>query len=143
MVELHRPSPVDRDLVLIEEESALVCADVDMAGNVIQLPEIPVAGVCPTATALPFAPKAAVLGTVDANGVDSVTLWSDPIVTSPDLNATETWSIKNITADAHPIHVHLVKYKVNGRTDLLGGPSPTVARSEWYGSLGRLAGRIP
>ncbi|MCU7879061.1 MAG: multicopper oxidase domain-containing protein [Candidatus Thiodiazotropha sp. (ex Lucinoma borealis)] len=116
-----------RDLVLIEEESALVCADVDVDGNVIQMPgEIPVNGGCPTATAVPFGPKAAVLGTTDNLGVDSVTLWSDPIVTTPDLDTTEIWNIKNITADAHPIHVHLVKYKVNGRTDLTGGPSPTV-----------------
>ncbi|MCU7851895.1 MAG: multicopper oxidase domain-containing protein [Candidatus Thiodiazotropha sp. (ex Monitilora ramsayi)] len=120
------PATGSRDLVLIEEESALTCFDVDAAGNQIQLPEIPVAGVCPTPTAAPFGPKAAVLGTTDAAGVDSVTLWSDPIVTSPDLHATEVWNIKNITADAHPIHVHLVKYKVNGRTDLTGGPSPTV-----------------
>ncbi|MCU7867892.1 MAG: multicopper oxidase domain-containing protein [Candidatus Thiodiazotropha sp. (ex Lucinoma borealis)] len=116
-----------RDLVLIEEESALVCADVDVDGNVIQMPgEIPVNGGCPTATAVPFGPKAAVLGTTDNLGVDSVTLWSDPIVTTPNLDTTEIWNIKNITADAHPIHVHLVKYKVNGRTDLTGGPSPTV-----------------
>ncbi|MCU7861710.1 MAG: multicopper oxidase domain-containing protein [Candidatus Thiodiazotropha sp. (ex Lucinoma kastoroae)] len=116
-----------RDLVLIEEESALVCASVDVDGNVIQMPgEIPVNGGCPTATAVPFGPKAAVLGATDNLGVDSITLWSDPIVTTPGLDTTEIWNIKNITADAHPIHVHLVKYKVNGRTDLTGGPSPTV-----------------
>jgi spore coat protein A, manganese oxidase len=123
-----------RNLVLMEEESALVCADVDAAGNLVQLFDyLPVNGVCvstvdgtPHATALPFAPKAAVLGTTDAAGVDSVTLWSDPIASSPTLNMAEVWNIKNITADAHPIHVHLVKYKVISRTDLNGGPSPTV-----------------
>lgn len=128
LVDNNATPPVDtaRDLVLIEEESTLVCFDVDIAGNQIQLNEIPVNGVCPTATAAPFGPKAAVLGTTDTAGVDSVTLWSDPIVTSPGLNTTEAWNIKNITADAHPIHVHLVKYKVNSRTDLTGAPSPTV-----------------
>ena len=44
-----------------------------------------------------------------------MTLWSDPIVTNPVLDATETWELYNFTADAHPIHLHLVKFKVLNR----------------------------
>jgi FtsP/CotA-like multicopper oxidase with cupredoxin domain len=119
------PTPVlTRELLLIEEESPIVCADVDVDGNVIQLPETPVAGVCPTVTAAPFGPKAAVLGTLDAAGHESVTLWSDPITTDIELvGDTEEWNMTNISADAHPMHVHLVKYKVVGRTSIGGGPS--------------------
>jgi spore coat protein A len=52
-----------------------------------------------------------------------VTLWSDLIVTNPDLGATETWEIWNWTGDAHPIHLHLVKFKVLGRRSVTGDES--------------------
>jgi FtsP/CotA-like multicopper oxidase with cupredoxin domain len=128
-------NPVPRELALIEEESALICADVDLAGNVVQLPDLtPVAGACEDAagnvhpTALPFAPKAAVLGTVDAAGVPTVTLWSDPIATNPNADGSgdesaEQWNIWNFTVDGHPIHIHLVKFQVLGRSAIGGGPS--------------------
>ncbi len=71
---------IDRELALVEEESALICVDVDVDGNLVQLGGIiPEAGICPTGEA--FAPKAAVLGTVDVNNGAQVTLWSDPITT--------------------------------------------------------------
>jgi FtsP/CotA-like multicopper oxidase with cupredoxin domain len=130
-------NPTPRELALIEEESALICADVDLLGNVVQLTDyIPSAGACVLITdpnvvhptALPFAPKAAVLGTVDAAGVPTVTLWSDPIVTNinADGSGTQTaeqWNLWNFTVDGHPIHVHLVKFKVLGRAAMGGGPS--------------------
>ncbi len=128
-------NPTPRELALVEEESALICADVDLAGNVIQLPAFtPVAGACQDAggnvhpTALPFAPKAAVLGTVDAAGVPTVTLWSDPIVSNINADGTgtqtaEQWNLWNFTVDGHPIHVHLVKFKVLGRAAIGGGAS--------------------
>ena len=79
-------------------------------------------------TALPFAPKAAVLGTVDAAGVPTVTLWSDPIVTNPNADGSgnqsaEQWNLWNFTVDGHPIHVHLVKFRVLGRSRIGGGSS--------------------
>jgi len=123
-------NPVPRELALIEEESALICADTDLLGNVVQLPAFtPVAGACQDAagnvhpTALPFAPKAAVVGTVDAAGVPTVTLWSDPITTNVASGAAEQWNLWNFTVDGHPIHVHLVKFKVLGRTAIGGGAS--------------------
>ena len=132
-VDVTNPTP--RELALVEEESALICADVDLAGNVIQVPGLtPVAGACvdgngaPSPTALPFAPKAAVLGTVDGAGQPSVTLWSDPIATNPNADGSgtqtaETWNIWNFTVDGHPIHIHLVKFSVLGREAIGGGPS--------------------
>jgi FtsP/CotA-like multicopper oxidase with cupredoxin domain len=34
---------------------------------------------------------------------------------NPALNSTETWELWNWSADAHPIHLHLVKFKVVNR----------------------------
>jgi FtsP/CotA-like multicopper oxidase with cupredoxin domain len=128
-------NPTPRELALVEEESTLICADVDLAGNVVQLPAFtPVAGACQDAagnvhpTALPFAPKAAVLGTVDAAGVPTVTLWSAPIATNVNADGSgdqsaEQWNIWNFTVDGHPIHIHLVKFSVLSRSAIGGGPS--------------------
>ena len=126
---------IPRELALVEEESTLICADVDLLGNVVQLPLLtPVAGACQDVagnihpTALPFAPKAAVVGTVDAAGIPTVTLWSDPIVTNVNADGSgtqtaEQWNLWNFTVDGHPIHVHLVKFKVLGRAAIGGGAS--------------------
>lgn len=44
-----------------------------------------------------------------------MTLWSDPIATNPEFDATETRELWNWTVDGHPIHLHLVKFKVVNR----------------------------
>lgn len=131
------PNPVPRQLALVEEESALVCVTVDaLTGAITPVLdptsptgyEIPLGpGLCPTPTALPMAPKAAVLGTVGA-GVPTVTLWSDPIVTNVATGSSETWEFHNFTIDAHPIHVHEVKFQVRGRRGIAGGPSIVAGR---------------
>ena len=64
---------------------------------------------------MPFAPKAAVLGINGSTTAPTVTLWSAPIVTNPALDSTETWELWNHTVDGHPIHLHLVKFKVVNR----------------------------
>ena len=46
-------------------------------------------------------------------------MWDDPITERPALNATEVWEIYNFTADAHPIHVHQVMFKVVDRQALV------------------------
>lgn len=71
-------------------------------------------GTATLAAAVPFAPKAAVLG-INGKAGGTVNLWSDPIQTNPVLNATETWEFWNWTVDGHPIHVHQVKFKVINR----------------------------
>lgn len=115
---------ITRTLALIEEESALVCIVIDaVTGDITQVPGTPPNCDATTPGSEAFAPKAAVLGTVTQSGVPTVQLWSDPISTHPNLNATEVWDLQNFTADAHPIHLHLVKFNVNGRVDLTGAPS--------------------
>jgi bilirubin oxidase len=65
-------------------------------------------------------PRAALLGTVDAQGNGVPLAWDDPITEHPALGATETWEISNFTVDAHPIHIHEVMFEV---TDREGGES--------------------
>jgi len=44
--------------------------------------------------------------------------WADPITEYPLLNSTEIWEMYNTTVDAHPIHLHLVRYEVINRQEL-------------------------
>jgi len=58
--------------------------------------------------------------TDDANGNAMQMLldgkrWSDPITENPRQNSIETWSFVNLTGDAHPIHLHLVRFQVIDR----------------------------
>ena len=92
------------------------------------------------AKSVPFAPKAAVLwGYKQRAGGGTVTLWSDRIQTNPALNATQTWELWNWTVDGHPIHLHLVGFKVVNRevfdplTGALSGTAlaPEVTEAGW------------
>jgi spore coat protein A len=114
-----------RDMALIEEESATVCVTIDAVTGAITQdanshPDLQNPGTCvdnttgALALSVPFAPKAAVLG-ISGSTTPTVTLWSDPIETRPALDATETWELWNHTVDGHPIHLHLVKFKVVNR----------------------------
>jgi FtsP/CotA-like multicopper oxidase with cupredoxin domain len=125
------PAPLDpastpkQNLALIEEESSLVCVQVSPAGRVRYLDLGGVAfnpmdpnNACALAGGVPFAPKAAVLGTTmetGGTGVGMPQMWGEAIRTNPTLNTTETWEIWNFTMDAHPIHLHLVQFQVLGR----------------------------
>jgi spore coat protein A len=44
-------------------------------------------------------------------------VYSDPITERPRLNTSEVWEFHNTTADAHPIHMHLVDFRVINRED--------------------------
>ena len=104
---------------------------------------------CARLKAVPMAPKAAKLGLVDlANpllpmGVPlpwtdmsdlsmmkTVTLQSGEevmvkVTENPALDAIEEWDIYNFTVDAHPIHLHLVRFEVVSRTAIPGvAPAP-------------------
>jgi spore coat protein A len=75
-------------------------------------------------------PVAALLGASDTEGG---LLWSDPITENPAAAGfdpanppIEEWKIYNFTEDAHPIHVHLVKFEVVGR-----GADGTQAPEVW------------
>lgn len=39
-------------------------------------------------------------------------LWSDPVTEKPVLGTTEVWKIINNTGDAHPVHKHLVQFRI-------------------------------
>jgi FtsP/CotA-like multicopper oxidase with cupredoxin domain len=145
---------VTRQVSLNEGESEEVCVDVDARGNVVQVDGEPPH--CPGLSA-PFGPKEALLGTVDLSdedepegiplkwtdhsGVstpvpvtmaDGVTVKMINVTENPTVGSTEDWEMYNLTADAHPIHLHLVRFEVLGRT-LLDGvtPSPNGSLQPW------------
>jgi FtsP/CotA-like multicopper oxidase with cupredoxin domain len=43
------------------------------------------------------------------------TKWRDPVTERPRVGATEIWEIVNLTADTHPIHLHLVQFQLINR----------------------------
>jgi spore coat protein A len=96
---------VNRQLSLNEEESASVRVSEDASGNIV----------LDCATGEVFGPTSALLGTLNPDGSGNPLLWDDIVTENPALGATEEWEIHNFTEDAHPIHVHLVKFKVLGR----------------------------
>ncbi len=97
-----------RRVALIEEESKTVNVS-ESGGNIVYDP----------ASTTPFGPTAALLGTYDPNtGEPTGYLWSENITENPAVGASELWEIYNFTADAHPIHVHLVQFQVVDRQAL-------------------------
>jgi hypothetical protein len=109
-----------RTLSLNEEMSMEVCVAFDANGNLVQVP-----GAAPpdcNGLGEPFDPTMALLGTLAADGSGIPMLWADGITENPALGAVETWEIHNFTADAHPIHLHLVGFQVVNREPMGGGP---------------------
>lgn len=41
--------------------------------------------------------------------------WADPVTERVKLNSVEIWNLINLTQDAHPIHLHLVRFQVLDR----------------------------
>jgi FtsP/CotA-like multicopper oxidase with cupredoxin domain len=69
------------------------------------------------------APAETGLGTIagDPNtgtGVWTRRLWGDPVTENPAVGATEVWEFYNTTGDAHPMHIHEVKFEVVNRQDI-------------------------
>jgi bilirubin oxidase len=107
---------VTRHVSLNEEESASVRVSEDVAGNIVLDCE----------TGEVFGPTSALLGTLNPDGSGNPLLWSDLITENPALGATEEWEIHNFTEDAHPIHIHQIKFEVLGR-----GADGTQAPEAW------------
>lgn len=145
------PVVTTRQVSLNEEHSVEVCVHTDNIDGVItqidpaivppfdptdptDSPELFEAR-CDAAGGEPFAPKAALLGTVDLDGVAPLgigLMWTDTtgvslpadvtmadgsvlqinVTENPLAGDTEMWEIYNFTEDAHPIHLHLVRFEV-------------------------------
>ena len=59
-------------------------------------------------------PAEALLGHV-ADGKPVQQMWADPVRENPSVGDTEAWEFYNFTADAHPMHIHEVAFKVVDR----------------------------
>jgi FtsP/CotA-like multicopper oxidase with cupredoxin domain len=68
-------------------------------------------------------PAEALLGVVDAGGTPVHKLWADAVTENPSIGATEVWEFYNLTADAHPMHVHEVAFEVVNREALVISPA--------------------
>jgi spore coat protein A len=101
------PDSPSRKITLNEEESKNVFVS-EVNGSIVY----------DCASDTPFGPTEALLGTLNADGTSNALLWSDAITENPTVGATEMWEIYNFTADAHPIHIHLVQFQVYNREKL-------------------------
>jgi len=136
---------VTRQVSLNEEESRQVCVLADAVTEEFLLPvkavdclkTVPPVG----AVVVPFGPTEALLGTLAPDGTGIPLKWTDTsgastpvpvtmadgvtvkmvnVTENPTVGDTEVWEIYNFTADAHPIHLHLVRFEVVNREDDLG-----------------------
>jgi spore coat protein A len=61
------------------------------------------------------------LGEIDNLRGDSAVMllnntpWHAPVTENPVLNSVEIWNLMNVTDDAHPIHLHLVRFQILDR----------------------------
>jgi spore coat protein A len=144
------PPAEQRNVSLNEETSETVCARTLSDGSIRWIAPIQAGpefeDECQEAGGDSYGPEAAVLGTVDTSGSEPVgipLMWTDttgvstPVTVTLQSGATvqvnvtenprkgdiEEWSIYNFTEDAHPIHLHLVRFEVTGRTGIDGSAS--------------------
>lgn len=118
-----------RRLSLNEMESAQLCVQVNPDGSVVDLgvtfdpanPAVFLAN-CNAALGVPFAPRMAMLGSLATDGtgadVNTISRWMDTLTELPFVDTMEEWEVYNFTMDAHPIHLHLVRFQVIDRQDL-------------------------
>ena len=66
--------------------------------------------------------RAAMLGTVNADGTGNPLMWRDPVTETPAAGSTEAWEIHNFTEDFHPVHIHAVQFEIVNRQPF-GGPA--------------------
>ena len=69
------------------------------------------------------------LGTV-AEGTKS---FDEPTEIFPKLGATEVWEFWNTTVDSHPIHMHLVQFRIVNRQKFSGAVQEKTMVNGWYG----------
>ena len=138
-----------RQVSLNEEESHQVCVLADAVTEEYLVPIKAVdclATVPPAGTVVvPFGPTEALLGTLATDGTGIPLKWTDTsgvstpvpvtmadgitvkminVTENPTVGDTEVWEIYNFTADAHPIHLHLVRFEVVDREIIDGATRP-------------------
>ena len=149
---LATPTVPTRVVSLNEDGGLKVCLEVDAMGGFVpdargNLVQVPCDG---SPNHQPYGPTAALAGTVvDAGG--NPLRWTDTtgaseaknlklmngttvtvnVTESPKLGEVEEWKIYNFTEDAHPVHLHLVRFEVMSRTLVDGSPSPNGSRHPW------------
>jgi hypothetical protein len=149
---------VSRDVSLNEAMSEEVCATVRPNGSVVWLASVKPGPDfetdCADAGGEPFGPREALLGTVSGTGESAAgipLMWTDMTGTSEPVevelkngstvmvNVTENpiegdieeWSMYNFTEDAHPIHLHLVRFQVVSRAAIGETPQPGTGVEPW------------
>jgi FtsP/CotA-like multicopper oxidase with cupredoxin domain len=104
----------------------LICVD-DISGGVTADP-VPDDG-CPVGSSI--AGKSLKWTAIGTGVMKTVNVPAGPVnvwvTENPGLDTIEEWDIYNFTADAHPIHLHLVRFAVVGRTLLDGSSPPSLA----------------
>jgi spore coat protein A, manganese oxidase len=75
------------------------------------------------------------LGTYDPSNVANRGTLSlnDPITETPTLGSSEVWEFWNTSVDSHPVHMHLVQFRVLNRQDFTGTVAATVMTNGWQG----------
>jgi len=63
------------------------------------------------------------------------TKWSAPITEVPRVGSTEIWEIVNLTADTHPIHLHLVQFQLINRQPFDAAGYTTVYEAGFPGGV--------
>ncbi|CAG0990158.1 Spore coat protein A [Anaerolineales bacterium] len=140
---------VQRDVSLNEAMSEQVCATALPDGTIKWIASVKPGpnfeADCATAGGEPFGPREALLGTVKDPGTSATGLplmWTDMtgasfpvpvtlkngktvevmVTENPTKDDVEEWSIYNFTEDAHPIHLHLVRFEVVSRGNIADFP---------------------
>jgi len=72
---------------------------------------------------------------------DGSLTWNDPITENPMKNDIEVWEVYNATADAHPVHQHLVAFQIINRESFTSDfePKPQLQHNGNYGIGGKIS----
>jgi FtsP/CotA-like multicopper oxidase with cupredoxin domain len=125
-----------------EDEGEFAASDPDSTGQILQFRVVPAAAPDPTTppqflvlpaiaplppetATRPLAliemmsnvhdgPSEAVLCNVE-EGTAVHKMWDSPVSENPDVGDTEVWELYNLTADAHPMHIHEITFEVVNR----------------------------
>jgi hypothetical protein len=140
-----------RDVSLNEAVSEKICVTFQLNGTIRRIASVkPGTGFdadCAAAGGEIFGPREALLGTVDVTGAGPAgipLMWTDMtgastpvsvilqngstvevnVTENPTRGDIEEWSMYNFTEDAHPIHLHLVRFQVVNREGVDGIRNP-------------------